>query len=1008
MTNMSYQQQSTETEYLYQRIAELERIVEQQQAELAHIRQQAAHLSSTPNTPPKPHLLDAWVYQTIFDQIPVPIVIYALDGTLVAINAANEHLINTPAETLTGIFNMYEDQEAIDKGYVEHFNRCRAGEHTRMSPTSYTTTYAGLHQRRDDRTISTETSYVPIRDQQGNVWYIAEINVDVAEREKAQEALRKAYDSLETRVQQRTIELTKTNTQLQAEVAERKHIEEVLRINEERYERAIQAANVGVWDWNLLTNELYLAPNLKALLGYADDEIANHLDAWGSLVHPDDQDIVMQAAQAHIKGETPLYEAEHRMLHKDGNIRWFLVRGIVICDERGVPVRMSGTDSDITERKHMEEALRQSEERYRIISELISDYAYAMRVEPDGSFSYEWVISEAFKRTTGYTQEEVMQRGGPSSILFHEDVPAMRIHRQRLLKGQANTYEFRIVTKDGLTRWLCDHGQPVWDEEQQRVVRIYGAIEDVTERRKAEVALRESEERYRSIITTMHEGVVLQDKEGAICEWNARAKSMLGRTTEKLLGQTSIDSNWHAIREDGTPFAGLNHPSMVALRTGRPCSNVVMGMYKPDGSLTWMLVNAQPMFCDSSPAPCRVVTTFTDITELKQAQQELEKATTELGRNRDLLDTLFNGLTDGLVLLDSQTHVLAINQAVASIMGEELSQLMNRSWMELSQETPSPFPVELVTQTLEDGMVHRRRERYDGADAHAPRVLDIQTLPIVGQHNTIDQVVVHMVDVTEQLTLEAAAIQHERLAASGALAATVAHEINTPLQSINHCLFLAYDLTDPQRDSYLTMAREEIARISQIVRQLLDLHRPTSTNPAHFQVNPIVERVLTLTNRTLARQQIIIEKELAAWLPPLWGHSDQMNQVIFNLILNAKKAMPEGGVLRVRTVLVEDATTIPPCLDNTAQHAPEQPSRAIIIQVEDTGTGISPTIRSRIFDSFFTTSTSGSGLGLTISKKIVVQHGGYITVQSTPEQGSTFSIVFPLTQQHSEHLAPNQ
>jgi hypothetical protein len=1119
-----------ENKRLRQRIAELEQTVSELGTELSEERTLRQYAEQN---------AENRLYHELFRQLPMPIVVYQTDGLLVEINPSNEKLINTPRETLIGTFNMFEDQEALDKGHIEHFRRATKGEIVRMPLTSYDTTRAGLHNRRDDRVIWTESTYVPLYDTtNGTIRYVAELNqevtnrvhamqkqqqseehlrkiiqimpvlviafddagnvivwndecervtgypaaqivnnphaldllypdkrerehmlafwrqkkndfrgwelevcckdgskrtvawssisdrfsipgwavwgtgVDITDRRHVEKELRKSYDELESRVQKRTAQLTEMNTILQTEIAERKKVEDALRINEERYERAVKAANVGVWDWDLTTNSIYLAPNLKALLGFEDHEISDDINEWAAHVHPDDEEMVMQAATAHINGETPIYEVEHRMLHRDGSVRWFLVRGVVIRDSQGQPVRMSGTDSDITERKKMEDALRKREEHYRLISELISDYAYALHVDEDGTLTQEWVVSEAFTRTTGFTQQEVLQQGGPSSIMYPEDVSAIEEHRDELLKGHMHVCEFRIKTRDGLTRWLSDHGQPVWDEEQGRVVCIYGAIKDVTERRMAEEALRESEERYRSIITTMNEGVILHDKDGAIREWNTRAKNMLGRTTEKLLGQTSVDSNWRAIHEDGKPFAGINHPSLVALRTGRPCSNVVMGIYKPDGSLTWILVNAQPVFCDSTPAPCGAVTTFTDITQLKQAEEaltkaytELEIATEELARSRDLLGTLFNGLPDGLVLLDRNGSILAVNQAIANILGYEPDRLLNRSWKNLCREVKPPFPViELVEQTLQDGDIHRRRERYVGKDQRTARVLDIQTLPITGSQDTIDQVVVHIVDVTEQLTLEAIAIQHERLAASGALAATVAHEINTPLQSINHCLFLAYDTADPQRDSYLTMAREEIARISKIVRQLLDLHRPTSAQAAPFNVNPLVERVLTLTSSTLVKQQIHVKTELAPELPMLWGHADQITQVLMNLVLNAKKAMPDGGHLCVRTMVCDTASLAfqTRSRENSngqgaAASSPESSGKAIVLQVEDTGMGMSPDVQERIFDSFFTTSPSGSGLGLTISQKIVVQHGGYISVQSVPGKGSTFSVVFPFS-----------
>jgi PAS domain S-box-containing protein len=137
--------------------------------------------------------------------------------------------------------------------------------------------------------------------------------------------------------------------QVQTEVA--------LKESEERYGLATRSGQVGVWDWNIETGEIFVDPNLKAMLGYADHEIRNHLDDWGSLVHPDDADQVMVEANKHLEGLTPKYEIAHRMLHKDGTIRWFLARGEAIRDNDGNPYRMLGTDTNITKLMLLEQEL---------------------------------------------------------------------------------------------------------------------------------------------------------------------------------------------------------------------------------------------------------------------------------------------------------------------------------------------------------------------------------------------------------------------------------------------------------------------------------------------------------------------------------------------------------------------------------------------------------------------------------------------------------------------------
>jgi PAS domain S-box-containing protein len=141
------------------------------------------------------------------------------------------------------------------------------------------------------------------------------------------------------------------------DITARKQAEAALRLSEERYTRAVSAGRVGIWDWNLDTDEFFLAPNFRTLLGFEDHKTDNHIDEWRRLIHPDDRDKVMAEAEAHLTGSRSRYEVEHRMLHKDGTIRWFLARGQVQFDANGRPAGLIGTDSDITDLKKAQEAL---------------------------------------------------------------------------------------------------------------------------------------------------------------------------------------------------------------------------------------------------------------------------------------------------------------------------------------------------------------------------------------------------------------------------------------------------------------------------------------------------------------------------------------------------------------------------------------------------------------------------------------------------------------------------
>jgi PAS domain S-box-containing protein len=164
------------------------------------------------------------------------------------------------------------------------------------------------------------------------------------------------------------------------DITERRRVEEALRKSEERYVLATKAARVGVWDWNVQTNEFHLDQNIKASLGYSDAEIPNNLEVWSSYVHPDDKQPVMKAFQNHIDGKTPEFVYEHRMLHKDGSIRWIMARGIAIRDAQGNPIRVLGTDTDITERKRAEEALKAKEKELQLKTSNLEEANIALEV----------------------------------------------------------------------------------------------------------------------------------------------------------------------------------------------------------------------------------------------------------------------------------------------------------------------------------------------------------------------------------------------------------------------------------------------------------------------------------------------------------------------------------------------------------------------------------------------------------------------------------------------------
>jgi PAS domain S-box-containing protein len=312
---------------------------------------------------------------------------------------------------------------------------------------------------------------------------------------------------------------------LETLAAERQQYAEALRESQARYALAVQAGQVGVWDWDIISSVIYLDPMLKAMLGYRDDEIPNHLDDWSRRVHPDDLAAVMTAAHAALAGQTPHYEIEHRMLHKDGSIRWFLARGTVLRDATGSPYRLIGTDTNITTRKQAEAALqqayahlerqvawrtaelqrinaqlrreiaerqqaeailRQSEERYRT---LVESSLQGISITWSGKRLF---ANRAFARILGYDDpQELVGQDVRNHIAPHE-WERLRRHAQARLRGEPvpSRYEFQGVRKDGTLIWLETAVSLVtWEGKLARLATVL----DITDRKQLEHHFRQSQ-----------------------------------------------------------------------------------------------------------------------------------------------------------------------------------------------------------------------------------------------------------------------------------------------------------------------------------------------------------------------------------------------------------------------------------------------------------------------------------------------------------------------------------
>ncbi|MBD1877100.1 EAL domain-containing protein [Nodosilinea sp. FACHB-131] len=348
--------------------------------------------------------------------------------------------------------------------------------------------------------------------------------------------------------------------------------------------------------------------------------------------------------------------------------------------------------------------------------------------------------------------DEVVRSGAttnfyPFILSQTKDPQAFDAAFQRMMADLNQKTFDRVELIDG--RVLERHGRPhrVGDRTVGKVLTYH----DVTERHRAEMALRDSEDRYRSVVTALAEGVVLQDANGVIQTCNSRAEEILGLTLDQMQGRTSIDPRWRSIYEDGRPFPNDKHPAMVTLRTGQPNRNVIIGIHKPNGTLTWISVNAEPMVRSGETQPYAVVCSFADITQRRQMEEALF-------HEKELAQVTLHSIGDAVITTDVAGRVEYCNPVAQSLTGWSQAEAQGRPldtvFTIIHEETrePAPNPVEIalrenrVVALAKDTVLLSRDGREIGVDDSAAPICDRQ-----GQ--TVGAVMVfHDVTQSRQLT----------------------------------------------------------------------------------------------------------------------------------------------------------------------------------------------------------------------------------------------------------------
>jgi PAS domain S-box-containing protein len=745
---------------------------------------------------------------------------------------------------------------------------------------------------------------------------------------------------------------------------ERARTEEAVRASEEQYRAMFNASDDALVLWNSELKRVDVNPAYERLFGYTREEVldGDYLADRPAEYTERRRDLVRRT----LAGEPCHVELEG--VRKNGERFDVEVRTIPIR-HRGEP-HVLAIVRDITERKRAEQALRASEEQYRAIFNATAD-GLTLR---DADFRVV-DVNPALLEMTGFTRAEAL---GSDRMLFTppEDQAAARELFVRELAGEASHYECEAVRKDGRRFALEVRGVPLQYRGQPHVFVI---ARDITERKRAEEALRSSGEQYRAIFNATADALVLRDADFRIVDVNPAYELMSGYSRAEVIGQMHVVANLPDIEH----YVKVLHGKGLAGETFHFESEGV----RKDGSRFDVEVRGVPIRHQGKP---HVLYIGRDITARKLADQAL-RASEEQYRS------IFNAASDALVLRDAEARVVDVNPAFLAMSGYTREEVHNDSRWIFARPEMSVLAKEMHRRVIAGESVQFEVQgfRKDGT------LIDVEMRAVPIHYRGKPHALGMARDITlarraeiERTQLEAQLRQAQKMEAIGHLTGGIAHDFNNILTSVMGYLVLAAERDaardDPKLAKYLNQAHLSCERARDLIQQMLTFSRGQRGERRPVALPALVKESAKLLRSTMPATLELVT-ELDDDVPQVMLDPVQADQVLLNLGINARDATDGHGAVTmgVRRTAV-DGVVCASCRKRVSGDFVE-------LAVRDTGPGIAPEAMDRMFEPFFSTKEvgKGSGMGLATVHGIVHEHGGHIVVQSQPGRGASFRVLFP-------------
>jgi len=638
--------------------------------------------------------------------------------------------------------------------------------------------------------------------------------------------------------------------------------------------------------------------------------------------------------------------------------------------------------------RESEKALQESEKRYRQVVENATEIIYT--VDEKGNFTY---ANPAGLKVTGYSLGELRKLNFADLVLPEHRERVSQIYIKQFRERVPTTYvEFPFIGKAGKIIWFGQNSTLVIEED--KIVGFHVIARDITERKKMEGALRKSEEKYRTILENIEEGYYEVDLAGNFTFLNGSMCRIFGYPKEELIG---MNDRQYTDKENAKRlFQAFNE----VYRTGEPDIGYGYEVIRKDGTKRYVEASIL-LQKDSSGKPIGFGGIIRDITERKRVEEALRESEE---RYRALVETS----PDAIILMDLNLNIVMGNRPALILYGyEDLQEVIGQSAFDFIAPEDRPRAIEDTRKMLEAGSIETREYtllRKGGvpfpAEVRASLVLDVEKKPlafICVSRDITDRK--HAEE--EKLALVDQLRQSQKMEAVGRLAGGVAHDFNNILTVIKG--YSQFSLAEIKEEDPLRENIEEIKksadRAADLTRQLLAFSRRQIMEMKVLDLNDLFRNLDKMLHRFIG-EDIELVTILGENLGRVKADTGQIEQVIMNLAVNARDAMPKGGKLTIETANVG--------LDGAyaRAHVAVKPGPYVMLAVSDTGVGMTPEVKERVFEPFFTTKDKGKGTGLGLSTVygIVKQSGGNIWVYSEPGKGTTFKIYLPRVDEPLEGL----